>query len=328
MHKLNIVTLVKKNLRSSVTTRLRNISNQPERSAPRYRLRYMREQDIPQVKELRRVNGFYDAASCYKILLKIDPKCFMVAEDEKGKIISTICLKKITNDTYFACFHVTHENYRLQGIARQIIKHSFDSHPNCNIVGNSDIGLLKRNLKLPFHPQNDFLNIEYEYDTVIDYNLLSSEVPQNVYLHEYQDSYLGAILDYDRSVVGYEREQLVVSNCRDKDSRSFVATKGGTCVGYGTAKQTIQGCAKIGPLYAESPVIAEAILKNLLVSFDVKKGLAAQTFSTNFYANVIFGAIGTTRKNMLPSYRMYSKRKLMNETKNIYAVFDGEYEPF
>ncbi|XP_015922195.2 uncharacterized protein [Parasteatoda tepidariorum] len=332
MLKLSVPTLfVKKNLRSSVLAWLRYISDQPDRNVPRYSLRYMCEQDIPQVAELRRVNHFDDATSSYSHLLKIDPKCFVVAEAENGLIIATGALRKIVMDTYFFSFHVTHKDYRFRGMANHIIKHLFDSRRNCNILGATEIGMLRRNLNFPHDPyfiQNDFVNIEYEYDTVIDHNLLSSELPQGVFLDEYQDSFLGAILDYDCSVVDYKREQLVTLNCQDKDSRTFVATKGGFCVGYGTIKPTIQGYGKIGPLYAENPAIAEAVLKNLLVSFNVKEGLGAQTLSNNVNANLIFGTFETKRKNVILSYRLYSKELLMSETKKIYAVFEGECEPF
>ncbi|GFY59668.1 acetyltransf_18 domain-containing protein [Trichonephila inaurata madagascariensis] len=104
-------------------------------------------------------------------------------------------------------------------------------------------------------------------------NVLSNkDLPDNIEIEPFQKNLLPSIVQYDASVVGFERAQMLELSCQEKDSETFVAFRNGACIGYGSIKRSCLGAGRVSPLFADDPTVAEALLKKLLESYPNRNG--------------------------------------------------------
>ncbi|GFS57184.1 acetyltransf_18 domain-containing protein [Trichonephila inaurata madagascariensis] len=134
------------------------------------------------------------------------------------------------------------------------------------------------------------------------------------------------MLLYDRTLVGYDRKFIFKSRSREKNSKTLIALKDGTCIGYGVVKRNILDAALVGPLYADDVRVAEVMLRKLLESMPNAKGLSMATISTNLAINEIVQRMGISVYNNL--LRLYTKEHMRINTSKIFAFFDVDFSPF
>ncbi|GFQ64657.1 n-acetyltransferase domain-containing protein [Trichonephila clavata] len=80
---------------------------------------------------------------------------------------------------------------------------------------------------------------------------------------------------------------------------------------------------RIGPLYADDPSVAEAMVKRLITDMPEAKGFATVTINTNILANMILEKLNVPIHSSL--YRMYMTEKLDIDTKRVFAHLDIDF---
>lgn len=163
------------------------------------------------------------------------------------------------------------------------------------------------------------------YETV-NHSALSDDPPAGVDIQPFQESHLPAIFEYDLALMGYNRELPLELNCKEPDSRTYVAFKEGKCVGFGTIKISCNALGQVGPLYADDKKVAEVILKRLIVSLPKAKGFAMMTVSSNLGAKELVDKLACPVLEECP--RLYSKARLNVDTSKVFAHFDLNFTPF
>ncbi|GFT28403.1 n-acetyltransferase domain-containing protein [Nephila pilipes] len=292
-----------------------------------YKIRSMRMEDIPQVVEISRQNLFQYPASSLKFWIEQDPDGIKIAETESGEIIGSCSTVKNSENLYFGGMFTVQEKSRNSDVGRKLLSECHAHAQGKNIGVNCDftkIGTFKRRGIITF--ESDWKSLEYETYTPVNAALLSDELPSGVELHEFQNSLLPAIFEYDYSLIGYERRSTIEASCNDENSKTLVAMKDGTCVGFGSIKLNIVENGRIGPLYADDPIVAEAMMKRLITIMPEAKGFAIVAVSSNIFANLILEKLNIPVHCNI--YRLYRREKVEVDTKKVFAHLDIDFTPF
>ncbi|GIX86716.1 n-acetyltransferase domain-containing protein [Caerostris extrusa] len=255
-----------------------------------FEIRTIREADIPQVMELRRQNH---------------------------------------PDLYFGGLYCVQPKYRGLNIGYQIYKASLAHTMGKNKCGNAVLSMAEK-----YQRSGDFPIVEDEYMTLKNFiphhinseSLAGMDSVDGIEIETYQDCLLPSMIQYDASVVGYTRDHVLELNCKEADSKTFVAFKNGTCIGFGSIKKSCLGAARVGPLYADNEIIAEVLLRRLIESFPGMKGLAMMTVGSNVPANNFLKKLGNA--NTEACLRLYGKEKVKANMSKIYAFLDFNFSAF
>ena len=198
--------------------------------------------------------GLHDA-DCY---YTADPKGFLMGllGDEP---IATISAIRYDESFGFLGFYIVKPGYRCNGYGNQIWNAGLTHLDGRNIgldgvVGQQD-NYQKSGFKLAYR------NIRYE-------GVGGGNPPENtdiVYLNRVPFEIIEL---YDRSLFPANRCQFVKSWINQTDSHALGIMQNGTLSGYGVIRQCRSGY-KIGPLFAESPELAER--NNMKVSFETAR---------------------------------------------------------
>ncbi|GIX68113.1 n-acetyltransferase domain-containing protein [Caerostris darwini] len=294
-----------------------------------FEIRTIREADIPQVMELRKQLKVHDVASSLRTWMKIDPEGIKVALNENDEIIGSCSFVKNHPDLYFGGLYCVQPKYRSLNIGYQIYKASLAHTMGKNKCGNAVLSMAEK-----YQRSGDFPIVEDEYMTLKNFiphhinseSLVCIDSVDGIEIEPYQDCFLPSMLQYDASVVGYTRDHVLELNCKEADSKTFVAFKNGTCIGFGSIKKSCLGAARVGPLYADNEIIAEVLLTRLIESFPGMKGLAMMTVGSNVPANNFLKKLGNA--NTEACLRIYGKEKVKANMSKIYAFLDINFSPF
>ncbi|GFU33814.1 acetyltransf_18 domain-containing protein [Nephila pilipes] len=197
---------------------------------------------------------------------------------------------------------------------------------NKNVIGNSVLPLVGKYIDRRYYNYIDenFTMLNNYIPNSVNPNVLNNNgLSENIEIEPYQEYLLPSIVQYDATIAGFERKPILELNCKEKDSQTFVAFNNGTCIGYGSIKRSCLGAGRVGPLFADDPVVAEALLKKLLESFPQRKGFAMMTLRDNIIANSFIRKLGNPEINTC--IRLYSKEKLKTDRNRIYAVTDMNF---
>ncbi|GFT28400.1 n-acetyltransferase domain-containing protein [Nephila pilipes] len=291
------------------------------------KIRSMRIEDIPKVVEISRQNLFQFPASSLKFWIKHDPDGIKIAETVTGEIVGSCGGLKNNENLYFGGMFIVQEKSRHSDVGRKLLIESIARAQDKNIAISCDftkLGTFKKRGIIIF--ESDWKSLEYETYTPVNAALLSDELPSGVELHAFQNSLLPAIFEYDYSLIGYERMSIIEASCNDENSKTLVAMKDGTCVGFGSIKLNIVENGRIGPLYADDPIVAEAMMKRLITIMPEAKGFAIVTVSSNIFANLMLEKLNIPVHCNI--YRIYRSEKVVVDTKKVFAHLDIDFTPF
>ncbi|GFX00965.1 n-acetyltransferase domain-containing protein [Trichonephila clavipes] len=174
--------------------------------------------------------------------------------------------------------------------------------------------------------ESDWISLEYETGTAVNPAILSDELPRGVEIIPFQNSLLPAIFEYDYSLIGFDRRPIIEASCKEENSKTLVAMKNGKCAGFGSIKLDIVEYGKMGPLYADDPCVAEAMVKSLITAMPEAKGFAIVTINSNIFVNMILEKFNVPVQKSY--YRLYTKKRLLVDTKKIFAHLDLDFTPF
>ncbi|GFY41468.1 n-acetyltransferase domain-containing protein [Trichonephila inaurata madagascariensis] len=191
------------------------------------------------------------------------------------EIIGSLFNVKNTESIYDGGVFSAHEKYRHLDVGRKLLKECFQHSQGKNFVGNTKVDVVRAYIGGGSNIlESDWKSLEYETDTPVNPATLMDELPSGVEIVSFQNSLLAAIFEYDYALAGYERKFITEASCNEENSKSLVAMKDGKCVGFGSMKLIIVEYGRIGPLYADDPSVAEAMVKRLITAMPEAKGLA------------------------------------------------------
>ncbi|GFS54782.1 n-acetyltransferase domain-containing protein [Trichonephila inaurata madagascariensis] len=287
------------------------------------KVRFMKEEDIPYVMELRRQVRVHDVATFLQSWMKIDPEGMFVASTEDGKIIGAVSMVQNHHDLYMGGLYCVHEKYRNQGVGSHLCKCVIPRFQGKIVLGNSVLHMTEKYIKAGhLHYIDENLTTLKNYiPNQENFNVLSNkDLPDNIEIEPFQISLLRSIVQYDASVVGFERAQMLELSCQEKDSETFVAFRNGACIGYGSIKRSCLGAGRVSPLFADDPTVAEGLLKKLLESYPNRNGFAMMTLKKNEFASSLIRKLGNPE--IETCMRIYSKAKIEFDTNRIFALTD------
>ncbi|GIY76149.1 hypothetical protein CDAR_461011 [Caerostris darwini] len=297
----------------------------------RFRVRPANADDLPILVKIRQDMGIHDVPTSLLSWMKLDPDGIKIAETETGDVVGS-CSSVFNGDDddgiYFGGIYCVEPKFQGTGIGQNLFKSCVEHYGTGNCGLNAVPGMYEVYRDRAGFPveEPDWVCVKNQTSTDVSQNVLSNIVPPGVDIQPYQDSFLPAMVAYDQALIGFKRSLQLLYSCEEVDNKTLVAFKDGVCVGFGTIKESCLRAGRIGPLYADEPVIAEVILGRLLDSFPERKGFAMMTISNNMHANSFLRKLGCPAKE--ECRRLYSSKRLMVDTSKIYAHFDINFSPF
>ncbi|CAL1276864.1 unnamed protein product [Larinioides sclopetarius] len=297
----------------------------------RFSIRPTTESDVLEITKLRREIGIHDVPTVFRTFMKLDPQGLQIAVNETGKVLGTcsaVFNGDDSNGLYFGGMYCVQPKYRRSGIGKQLYKTCVDRFGDSNCGLNAVPGMTEVYRDSGGFPveEKDWVCLKNQTLDYVSPEVLSNVVPPEVDIQPFENSYLPKMVAYDEALVGFRRSLLLSMSCNEEDSQTFVAFKDGVCIGFGSIKESCLGAARVGPLYADDPAVAEVILRKLLESFSDRKGFAMMSISNNIHANYFLKRLACPVKE--ECHRLYNKRRLIVDTSKIYALFDNNFVVF
>lgn len=195
--------------------------------------------------------GIHDAASFYSA----DPDGFFALEAD-GEVIGTVSVVRYGEDFAFGGLYILRPEYRGHGIGLAL-----QQEFTLPFAGGRNLGIDGVFAMQPRYARAGFLfshrNIRYE-------GTGGGEVPGGVAL--LPEVGYDRIVDYDRAFFPGPREKFLRAFLAQPDAiGAAVVDESGGVAGYGLARPCRVGY-KIGPLFADSPVIADRLCAALLAA--------------------------------------------------------------
>ncbi|CAK9294682.1 unnamed protein product [Gordionus sp. m RMFG-2023] len=292
------------------------------------------------------------------------PSGWIVAVGKRGKIIGTIFMMNINDKQAFGGLFAVKKRYRCKGIGGQLWKIRANHIGNRNlgvnavesrIVPNEKLGMklafrmsryygritgtilnsLRAKLLLQSNPKYTYTKMSYEeaellkglLDSIIEYDTLINTISRSKFLQE-------SIYYFDQTVT------IVCTQNYDNNQNIEMPHK---VVGYGMLRPRIEGTT-IGPLYADSPIIAETIFEHLLNHITEPNTLVDMTiiddcFGKKYVPKTMTGGPqnksmhSRSAKNLIANlglnlechlYRMYSKDNTILPVNKVFALSSSE----
>ncbi|CAL1269655.1 unnamed protein product [Larinioides sclopetarius] len=292
-----------------------------------FKIRSFVKKDIPDVVKIATQNTFQYCSESLESWSEHDPDGIKVAVLDSGKVIG-LCAAVNHNEKFsFGGTFIVLEEYRHLGIGHKLFAAGFAHAGDRNIGLNSPADKFNLYKKHGFTViEESFSSLEYECSYKLNVEALSDQLPSKVELKPFEESCLDAMSAYDRALIGYDRKVILKANCKEANTKTLVAFKNDICVGFGSVKLNISEAARVGPLYADDPAVAEVMFKRLVESMPEAKGFATVTISKNLAANETIKKLGLPiHANLL---RMYTKKKLYINTSKVFCQFDVDFSPF
>lgn len=140
---------------------------------------------------------------------------------------------------------------------------------------------------------------------------------------------VGEVVEYDRRLHAYEREQIVRLTLAEENCRARVALLGHTVVGYGCVKPNLQGMWIVSPLYADNEYVARILLLDMVTDLvfyrqyswpqKASSSIVLKSPSNNDNASRLLEAMGFVKQEY-SLRRCYTHRVFEVPTQAIYAL--------
>lgn len=220
----------------------------------RLKIRKMKRDEAEFAIQMAAGEGWNPGIHDREIFYDTDPDGFFIAEvDEKP----VGCVSAVAYDDSFGFFgfYVVKPEFRKKGIGTKLTEKSLEH------LGNRNIGL------------DGVLENEKKYQELMKFKSFYSnlrfegrgggEVPNG--LVKISDVPFESLLKYDREMFPAPRPVFLEKWIKQPDSYAFAAVEAGKLKGYGVIRKCQNGY-KIGPLFADDPIMAEKIFLALKAS--------------------------------------------------------------
>lgn len=234
--------------------------------------------------------GLHDAA-CYAAA---DPQGFLVGrlEDEP---VATLSAVRYGKGFGFLGFYIVKPEHRGRGYGLRIWEAGMHALEGRN-VGLDGVPAQQENYRKSGF-QLAYRNIRHEGRT-------QGPVPEHGGVVELSALPFEAVTAYDRPFFSEDRTRFLASWIRQPESRALGILHQGRLSGYGVMRRCRAG-HKIGPLFADGPVQAEALLDALQAGVDAGETLYLDTPEVNEAAVAL--AEGHGMRPMFETARMYNR---------------------
>lgn len=160
------------------------------------------------------------------------------------------------------------------------------------------------------------------------YRLLSNNI-DNVQLMPIDDSNMDDIINYDASIIGYKREQLLKLSLREPGVFSMAAfnSKDGRVLGYSCFRTNNCNKAMPTPIYADEDTIAECLIYHSIQSFPLalESGLVLLVIDSNPGAIKIAEKLDLEKHETVP--RLFTQKIPEADYDRIYCLLSPDFSP-
>ena len=198
--------------------------------------------------------GLYDADCFYQA----DPNGFFIGLLDSEPVASISVVKY--NETFgFLGFYIVKPAFRGRGYGWQIWQAGLKYLAGCNIGLDGVLEQQENYLKSGFALAHRNIRFEGLGDGALSVEHLEASCPELVTLAAVP---MPAVMAYDRQMFPAARPRFLKSWLTQPESHAVGFMQGQTLTGYGMVRPCRSGY-KIGPLFADTPAIAEAIFLGL-----------------------------------------------------------------
>jgi GNAT superfamily N-acetyltransferase len=242
--------------------------------------------------------------------LAADPEAFLAVEQE-GEICATVSCALYGDSYAFIGFYIVRSGLRGQGIGTPLFQRALAR------AGDRVVGLDGVPEQQNYYGRRGFVlaHRNFRWRT-----LGGGERPDG--LVELSSVPFQDLLAYDTAVFGTERERFLRAWIDRPAGHALASLDGGRVAGYGVLRPCAVG-AKVGPLFADGPEIAETLLRGLLAAADPGTEVFVDMPAVN-------SAAGELRRGraMEPSFetaRMYRNGRPPEDLEKVFGVTTFEY---
>lgn len=290
-------------------------------------VREMRHDDISQAVDLWREHGFNQCLNIVSIFYQLDPGGFFVAVNTRtGAVVATCTCVRQHPALFVIGMYAAHKNLHGRGVASRVWEAMARRlGQDCNVLINAMPAALPiyRN-KAGFALVEPWFTITFKTTAVTIENLPLA--PDYLRVVSIDHELIDEVIAYDTHVHCFERAETVLLTIDDTDglSRAVVRRQNGRVVvcGFGKISTDIQGGAMVGPLYAEDSLVAGALLRDLVESYDAlaRIGLCMKVLECNADACKLAEELGCAPLNKIA--RCYLKERVPARLEEVYAQHD------
>ncbi|WP_058480609.1 GNAT family N-acetyltransferase [Legionella waltersii] len=195
--------------------------------------------------------GLYDAECFYNT----DPKGFFAGK-LNGKIIAVGSAVLYDKHFAFCGFYIVDSQYRDQGYGIALTNARLAYVGNRNVGIDGVLNMVDAYAKIGYRFAHN--NARYSID------ITQAKVNENSSIHELQSIPFTNLLDYDCQHFPAPRSQFLSLWIKQPESKALAYMENGILKGYGVIRKCYQGF-KVGPLFANSPTIAEQLWQHLVI---------------------------------------------------------------
>lgn len=257
--------------------------------------------------------GLDDASTFYKT----DPTGFFIALSDSMPVG---CISAVKYGTFgFIGFYIVNSEYRGKGIGINLWSRALQHLNGCNI-GLDGVPQQETNYKKSgFIAEHRNYRMKGSSETILSLTKNKSHILLASRLQTYIDAKTINFDDltvYDRNHFPGNRATFLKEWISSPHSHSIVHTEGKMIKGFGKIRKCIDGW-KIGPLYAENPLIAEILFIKLISKID-KSDIYIDISSENIDAQLLCKRYSLTQT--FETIRMYTAKKPDIQWDDIYGI--------
>ncbi|WP_432698383.1 GNAT family N-acetyltransferase [Marinobacterium sp. YM272] len=234
--------------------------------------------------------GLHDG-DCY---FSADPKGFLLALLD-GEPVATLSGVRYSDEFGFLGFYIVKPEYRGRGLGMQIWKAGMDYLAGCNIALDGVVAQQSNYARSGF--RFAWNNVRYAGQARhAQCESAAASFPLSV-------TDLAELLDYDKPFFPVARPEFLASWIDQPGATALGVRKQGRLAGYGVIRPCREGF-KIGPLYADSPQLAEVLFNDLQQTVPVGAQIYLDLPDTNLEAVGLAQAAGM--EPVFETARMYT----------------------
>jgi GNAT superfamily N-acetyltransferase len=242
--------------------------------------------------------------------LASDPEAFLAIERD-GEVVATVSCALYGASYAFIGFFIVRSGLRGRGLGTPLFQRALE-RADGRVVGLD--GVLEQQ---GYYERRGFVlahrNVRWRTSG-------GGERPEG--LVELSSVPLEELLAFDATVFGSERERFLRIWADRPAGHALACLDGGTVAGYGVLRPCRAG-AKVGPLFADDPEVADALLTGLLAAADADTQVFVDMPAANPGADQL-----RARRAMEPSFetaRMYLNGRPPEDVRKVFGVTSFEF---
>ena len=225
-----------------------------------YQVRRALSHEIPLIYELAEQEGWNPGAYDAKAAAQGMPGAFWLGELNE-QVIASIAAAEYGDNLAYISFYLVQSEYRRQGYGAPLWHTVMERLKGRNIILDAMPKQVDFYRRLGFNIDHTITS--YHFNGAVS-NAMANCGSEKMPLVPLKDTILEETLIYDRDFFPADRSRYMREWLSMPNASGFVWKEGKSISGYGLIRQAKQGY-RIGPCYADSPEIADTLLRALLI---------------------------------------------------------------